>query len=678
MICSNCGLEIGDARFCPTCGAGLPAAGATMSTMSPVAIREIAGRYRLFEKLGEGAMGAVYRGEQISLKRAVAVKLLKPELSADRQLVRRFISEAEAIAKLGHPNTVNIYDFGQDGDGSLFIVMEYIDGPSLRAVVQKEAPFTPTRALVIAAQIAASLADAHSRSIVHRDLKPDNVMLQTRGRQRDIVRVLDFGIAKLRDDNRATRAALTQAVDLLGTPQYMAPEQVVGDAIDGRTDIYALGCMIYEMVTQRRPFDATTVTEMLTKHLNETVVPPTTRRPDLQIPTEIDRLVLMAMMKQPVARPATMELFGEQIAAVLVTLPPDPDRISSELIPRARSSSSAPLALPPVGILPTPPRGSQPVAPAMATPLPPAGPVPTPPPGGYIVGRVTPMPGASGTPMPGASVTPMPGASQAYAPVSRSNVALAPAKSRDALYIVLGVIAIALIGGGVWIFGLRTQAPTPRPQVAGRDRVPAPTTPSAAPAAHDPTLPAQPVPAQPAQPAQPSGHEAPPPLAHHVPLPAVPVDAGAADHPSSEPAPPADRPAGDIVDAVQGVKLIVPPGFKVQRQKGNVVAQSPGYTIVVGPITSKLRDPGAAAREYAQATGLTLDGVVPVDLGGVKRSGAAFHGTLYGDEVAQSIISYTSSKYRVAVSLTMPYAARNDPTVRAFADELFARRVIVP
>ena len=139
-----------------------------------------------------------------------------------------------------------------------------------------------------------------------------------------------------------------------------------------------------------------------------------------------------------------------------------------------------------------------------------------------------------------------------------------------------------------------------------------------------------------------------------------------------------DDPPGQIISAASGFKFIVPTGFTITRRGNNVYAQAKGYTIVVGPIVSKLSDPEAAAKEYANATHLTLDGVVDVPLNGVQRPGAALHGKLYGDEVAQSIISYIGINYRVVVSLTMPYAARNDPTVRAFADELFAKRVIPP
>jgi serine/threonine protein kinase len=323
VICPHCNAPLGiEARYCPACGKALVSTETAAQDSSPLASaligREIAGRFRILAKLGEGGMGAVYRGEQMSLKRAVAVKLLKPELSQNELLLRRFATEAESVAKLDHPNTVKVYDSGRDTDGSLFIAMEYIEGKSLRAVMTS-GPLPGPRALAIAVQVAASLADAHAHSIVHRDLKPDNVMLQDKGRQRDVVRVLDFGIAKLRDDSRATQQ-MTQAGDMLGTPQYMAPEQIRGESIDGRTDIYALGCMLYEMVTGRLPFEGTSVMAILSKHLTDQVVPPSQRRPDLGLPGMIDQVVLAGMAKDPVARPLTMDRYGEMIAGVLAAI----------------------------------------------------------------------------------------------------------------------------------------------------------------------------------------------------------------------------------------------------------------------------------------------------------------------------------------------------------------------
>lgn len=330
MNCPNCKAgNAEDARFCGSCGHTLAAteasnpklAAATFGEAPSLIGREIAGRYRVQAKLGEGGMGAVYKAEQISLKRQCAVKLLRPEVAGSQMLLRRFNAEAELVAKLSHPNTVNIYDFGQDSDGTLFIAMEFIEGKSLRDVIHQEAPLPLPRALRIAQQVAASLVDAHAHSIVHRDLKPDNVMLQERGRQKDVVRVLDFGIAKLRDENRQSQLAMTQAGDMLGTPQYMSPEQIRGETIDGRTDIYSLGGLLYEMVTGRLPFEAPTVMALLSKHLLETIVPPSQRRPDLDLPPEIDALILRAMAKDAAARPATMEQFGEEIAAALAMFP---------------------------------------------------------------------------------------------------------------------------------------------------------------------------------------------------------------------------------------------------------------------------------------------------------------------------------------------------------------------
>ena len=350
MNCPNCKAgNAEDARFCGTCGHTLAATEASNPKIAtggfgeaPSLIgREIAGRYRVQAKLGEGGMGAVYKAEQMSLKRQVAVKLLRPEVASSQLLLRRFNAEAELVAKLSHPNTVNIYDFGQDSDGTLFIAMEYIDGKSLRDVIHHEAPLPLRRALSIASQVAASLVDAHAHSIVHRDLKPDNVMLQDRGRQKDVVRVLDFGIAKLRDENRQSQMAMTQAGDMLGTPQYMSPEQIRGENIDGRTDIYSLGGLLYEMVTGRLPFEAPTVMALLSKHLLETIVPPSQRRPDLNLPPEIDSLILRAMAKDAAARPPTMEQFGEEIAAALAMFPSETGPRTAQATAQATAQRAA-------------------------------------------------------------------------------------------------------------------------------------------------------------------------------------------------------------------------------------------------------------------------------------------------------------------------------------------------
>ncbi len=406
--------------------------------------KEIAGRYRILSKLGEGGMGAVYKAEQISLKRQCAIKLLRSEVASTPNVLTRFNAEATACAKLSHPNTVGIYDFGQDTDGTFFIAMEFVEGKSLRETIQSEAPFPLRRALQIASQVAASLTDAHAHSIVHRDLKPDNVMLQTRGRQRDIARVLDFGIAKLRDEGRATQQAMTQAGDMLGTPQYMAPEQIKGEQIDGRTDIYALGCMIYEMVTARLPFEAPTIMAMLSKHLMEMPPAPSQRRPDLGIPPAIDHLVMTAIAKDRNQRPPSMELFGEQIAAMLAQMPPDSAQGTAQVSAQVGAVG---------GTLQTgpgmPPMTGAPMSygqPAFTPPPPPAGPAP-----GYVTPGVMQQPPGG---MQGYA-TPQPGYGYPQgAPTQQPPMPVAGGGSKKGLIIGLGAVAVIGIGLAVF-FGTR-------------------------------------------------------------------------------------------------------------------------------------------------------------------------------------------------------------------------------
>jgi len=351
------------------------------SAAPDLAGREIGGRYRILAKLGEGGMGAVYRGEQISLKRKVAIKLLHPELSADPWLVRRFNAEAQLAAKLSHPNTVNVYDFGQDSDGTLFIAMELLEGRSLRQLVNGEGPLPVGRALHIAAQVAASIADAHHHGIVHRDLKPDNVMVCERGRDKDIVRVLDFGIAKLRDEHKKTVNPMTLAGDLVGTPQYMAPEQIRGESVDGRCDVYALGAIVYETVTGRLVFEGPSVMVILSRHLLDPVEPPSRRRPDLGLPSALDELVVSMLAKAPADRPASMEIAGERIAQVAATVGGFPTRLGSSpggtgaqtALPtglRAMRPPGVPQTLGATGPMTAPPPAPPPPAPAQRPVLP--------------------------------------------------------------------------------------------------------------------------------------------------------------------------------------------------------------------------------------------------------------------------------------------------------------------
>lgn len=332
----------GHARYCGGCGSAIaPTSSAQYTAQVPeieMLGQDIVGRYRISAKLGEGGMGAVYRAQQISLKRTIALKVLRPELSANKGLVRRFNAEAELAAKLNHPNTVTLYDFGQDEQGILFIAMEFIEGCSLRDTIVREGPLALPRLIKISSQICSSLADAHRAGIIHRDLKPDNVMLSEVGRKRDQVTVLDFGIAKLRDiKGDITQQPMTQVGDMLGTPQYMAPEQIRGTNVDARTDIYALGVMLYEMATARLPFDGNTMMALLSKHLTETPVAPIARRPELAIHPALSALIMRCLEKEPNLRPSTMEDLEDLLQAIPAENPSQ--RISSE------ASSHAPTSL---------------------------------------------------------------------------------------------------------------------------------------------------------------------------------------------------------------------------------------------------------------------------------------------------------------------------------------------
>ncbi len=240
----------------------------------PLVGQTIAGKYKVVRLLGEGGMGCVYQGEQTlgTTVRKVAVKTLHKHLSHDESIKARFKREVGTVAALEHPNTIQVFDFGETEDGTLFIVMEFVQGRSVADVLEKDGPMPPDRVLNILRQVVGSLEEAHSHGIVHRDLKPDNVVLAERAGQKDWVEVLDFGIAKRSTEHDPNEAKLTQQGMVLGTPPYMSPEQFTGQPIDVRSDIYALGVMAYEMLTGRLPWEANTAWEWASKHMTE---PPT-------------------------------------------------------------------------------------------------------------------------------------------------------------------------------------------------------------------------------------------------------------------------------------------------------------------------------------------------------------------------------------------------------------------
>lgn len=272
----------------------------------------LAGKYRVIEKIGEGGMGSVYTASQEPFDRIVAVKVLLGKLAEDTIAVKRFEQEARAISKMQHPNTVTIYDYGKTEDGRLYLVMEHLKGRTLSQVLRAEGVIAQDRACRIVRQVCASLADAHAAGIVHRDLKPDNIFLTEVGESRDWVKVLDFGVAKLADSDIAG-GTLTQTGMIFGTPKYMSPEQAEGRTIDHRTDIYAIGVVLYELLVGRTPFSAETPVALLLKHISEPPPPLTKVRPDVAIDPWLEAIVMKALEKGPDSRQQKVSVLGQEL-----------------------------------------------------------------------------------------------------------------------------------------------------------------------------------------------------------------------------------------------------------------------------------------------------------------------------------------------------------------------------
>ena len=278
--------------------------------------RTLNNRYSVEAKIGEGGFGAVFRGKQIATGREVALKILHPHNVSDSTIVARFRREAEACSKLRDPHTVTTYDFDEAEDGTLFLAMELLRGRSLHQLQKTDGPFPYRRVLGILDQVAQSLGEAHANGIVHRDMKPENVIIERR-EERDYVKVLDFGIAKMISGDREVQA-LTAVGQTLGTLEFMSPEQLRGQTLDGRSDIYALGMMAYEMLTGGLPFkNIKSPIEIINFHMKEPPPPPSQLRPDLEIPESVDDIIQKMVAKSRDDRHASAEELRAHIAAAL-------------------------------------------------------------------------------------------------------------------------------------------------------------------------------------------------------------------------------------------------------------------------------------------------------------------------------------------------------------------------
>ena len=267
----------------------------------------IADRFEIVSKLAEGGMGKVYVAIQRPIGRQVALKVLRRELATDEAAVKRFFREAVAASKLHHPNTITIIDYGEGEHNTLFIAMELLDGESLHELLERESSLPLQRAVNITAQIARSLSEAHKKGVIHRDLKPENIFISSVEGETDLVKVLDFGIAKLLLGDATTR--ITRAGYVCGTPEYMSPEQARGEELDGTSDLYALGILLWEMLAGSVPYEAPTPLGTVLKHQNEAIPPMPGDTPD-----SVKHFLREALAKSRGERPQTADLFMESLA----------------------------------------------------------------------------------------------------------------------------------------------------------------------------------------------------------------------------------------------------------------------------------------------------------------------------------------------------------------------------
>jgi serine/threonine-protein kinase len=335
FVCPRCRTSFEEpSHFCRQCGADMTRA----SALDHSAVRDplpdsgvmevdrrlsdsnqawlgkiVDGRYRVLEVIGRGGMGVVYRVEHLRMGKHAAMKVLHRDLAQDAEVIARFEREAAAVSRLTHPHTVQVFDFG-NAQGALYLIMELVRGQDLARIIERDGPMPWARAAPLLAQVCGALQEAHELGIVHRDLKPENVLISRTTRGRDFSKVLDFGLAKL--DTRGAAKRETERTAIVGTPYFMAPEQIRGDEVDARTDIYSFGALMFELLTGQHLYTGSTAVGVLTKHLTAEPDVPSMRKPKAGVPPAVDAICKKALAREPGERWQTAAELGEAIDEV--------------------------------------------------------------------------------------------------------------------------------------------------------------------------------------------------------------------------------------------------------------------------------------------------------------------------------------------------------------------------
>lgn len=312
--CPQCGTACDpDHQYCPGCG--FPIGSVQLDQGDKLVGQTLPGGYQVLDLISVGGMGRVYRAEQRALGRTVAVKVIHPHLLADENSIVRFMTEARAASQLNHPNSVSVIDFGKTKDGQPYLVMEFLRGKDLARVSYEQGPLPFKRIVGVLQQVLHALSEAHDLEIVHRDLKPENIILEPLRRGGDFVKVVDFGLAKLKADT--TTPNVTMPGIVCGTPDYMAPEQGRGDPIDGRSDLYGVGVVLFQLLTGRLPFESENPTQVVLMHLSAPVPDPTEIAPERDIPEPLVRVVRKALEKNAEDRYQDANEFADALQAAM-------------------------------------------------------------------------------------------------------------------------------------------------------------------------------------------------------------------------------------------------------------------------------------------------------------------------------------------------------------------------